>query len=131
MTDPRSFRILVADDNDHVRHILKRSLEREGVVSRGAAFDLVEAENGEDAWRHLEETDFDLVVLDYYMPAMDGGTLLGLIRASARHATVPVLAVSGEVDRREPSLAGGADAFLSKPLRLVDVADAIRSLLKL
>lgn len=131
MTAARSFRILVADDNEHVRHILKKSLAREGVVSREASFELVEAENGDQAWQHLEANDFDLVVLDYYMPSMDGATLLGKLRGSDRHATLPVLAVSGEVDRRGPSLAGGADAFLSKPLRLVDVADAIRTLLKL
>lgn len=131
MSNPRSFRILIAEDNQHVRNILQRSVTRQGAVAPNTVFELIECENGEDAWRLLEGDDFDLVVLDYYMPAMDGGTLLHHIRSSERHATVPVLAVSSESDRREVTLANGADAFLPKPLRLIDVADAIRTLLRL
>lgn len=131
MPEQRSYRILVADDNEHVRRILRQSLTRAGAVSDNATFELVEAENGEEAWSIIQASSFDLVVLDYYMPGLDGSMLLERVRTSERHATLPVLAVSSETDRREPTLAGGADMFLSKPLRLVDVADAVRSLLRL
>lgn len=131
MPEERHYRLLIADDNDHVRSMLVKSLGRPGAVAPGVTFEFIEAENGEDAWGHLEARGIDLVVLDFYMPAMDGGLLLARIRESEQLATLPVLAVSSEADRRDPILRGGADAFLPKPLRLVDVADAVRSLLKL
>ncbi len=131
MSDERTLRVLIADDNEHVRGMLVRSLGRPGALAPGLDLALLEADNGEAAWECLQQGGVDLVVLDFYMPGMDGGQLLARIRASAEFATVPVLAVSSEPDRRGPTLSGGADAFLPKPLRLVDVTDAVRSLLKL
>jgi CheY-like chemotaxis protein len=127
----RTYRGLIADDNAHVRSMLVRSLGRPGALAPAVELEFLEADDGEAAWEHLERGGIDLVVLDFYMPGMDGGHLLELIRSTPALATLPVLAVSSEPDRRGPTLSGGADAFLPKPLRLVDVSDAVRSLLRL
>ena len=62
----RSIRVMVVDDTDHVRHMLRSMLTLDG-------FEVVEeAAGGEQAVQRIEEADPDVVVIDYKMPEMDG-----------------------------------------------------------
>ena len=62
----RSIRVMVVDDTDHVRHMLRSMLTLDG-------FDVVEeAAGGEQAVQRIEDADPDVVVIDYKMPEMDG-----------------------------------------------------------
>jgi len=62
----RSIRVMVVDDTDHVRHMLRSMLTLDG-------FDVVEeAAGGEQAVQRIEDADPDVVVIDYKMPGMDG-----------------------------------------------------------
>jgi len=124
----KHYDVLIVDDNKHVRDILKSGLERKGLQA-GVELRTHEAEDGEEGWRRLERGGIDLVILDFYMPNVDGGSLLDRVRNSEAHRTLPVLVVSSEPDRKRVALDGGADEFLDKPLRLVDVVETVRSLL--
>ncbi|WP_373500157.1 CHASE2 domain-containing protein [Desulfococcus sp.] len=103
--------ILVAEDVQVNRDLIKAFL-------RDGAFDVIEAENGEDAVALARAFRPDLVLMDMRMPGMDGFEAVRRIRADAGIADTPVIAVSAstmneEVDRiREV-----CNAFLSKPVQ--------------
>jgi DNA-binding response OmpR family regulator len=109
MTTPR--RVLVVDDDPIVRRIV-------GSVLGHAGFALVYANDGEAGWRELQGKPFDLVITDRSMPHLDGLQLTRRIRASAEHATLPVIMLTGstqdEVGREAAD--EGANAFLTKLL---------------
>ncbi len=85
-------RILVVDDDGQVRRIIAVRLQLEGHV-------VVQADEGRDALDKLDASRFDVVIADINMPRMDGRDLL-LIMA-ARHPTLPIILITGEVARLE------------------------------
>lgn len=76
-------KILVAEDAYVTGQILRRSLEHEG-------FEVIIALNGAEALEALEVHQFDLVISDFQMPDINGDELCRRIRASERHASVPI-----------------------------------------
>lgn len=133
MIEGRRVRILIVEDNPVVRdlcqHAIKRLQQEHGVT---AQFELVEAEDGATAWRHIQQGGIDLVVADLYVPVLGGLDLIERIRESPERATLKLLAISASLqDARHRSLDAGADMFLQKPMRMVDLLDAIRALLRL
>jgi two-component system chemotaxis response regulator CheY len=130
VSEKKSYGVLIADDNHHVRDILANGLVRKGREA-GVELEMMQASDGDEAWKFIESGKVDLAILDFYMPNVDGGTVLDRVRSSAEHATMPVLVVSSEEDRKNVALAGGADRFLDKPLRLVDLAEEVRTLLRI
>jgi CheY-like chemotaxis protein len=120
-------RVLVADDNPHIREILEGGIRR--------AVDDCEIETADDgkiALDRVESGDVDLLVLDLYMPNLDGHRVIERARANADLAGLRILVVTaGGEDAVDEAITLGADEALSKPLRLVDVADAVRRLLRL
>lgn len=104
-------RILVADDEPHIRRILAALLSN-------ASFDVVEAYDGEEAIRHIESGEqIDGFILDLMMPRATGLEVLARVRNHAvhRHAPVIILTAKGQDTDREAALAAGADDFLTKP----------------
>ena len=73
--------LLVVDDEDRIRRLLKMYLERENYV-------ISEADNGEDALKMVLENDYDLVLLDLMLPKMDGIEVAEKIRESK---TTPIM----------------------------------------
>ena len=102
-------RILVVDDS-----ITSRTLEQS--VLSAAGYDVVTAVDGAEAWRTLERQDFALVVSDVEMPHLDGFGLCERIRASAKHASLPVILVTSldEPAQRARGMEAGADAYITK-----------------
>jgi uncharacterized protein (TIGR02266 family) len=76
---------------------------------------------------HLAGVDF--VIVDVYLPVMDGAQLIAHMRASDKLKSTPVVAVSaGGAAARDAAIGAGADIFLDKPMRLADIVDTIRRL---
>jgi DNA-binding response OmpR family regulator len=103
-------RILVVDDDEGARALMKTLLEKEG-------FEVHEAVDGHEALDLLNlDPHFSLVVLDLAMPAMDGRELLNAIRGSVDTAALPVLIRTGSTTAEEEAelLDAGADDFLTK-----------------
>ena len=103
--------ILIVDDEPTARTLLRLILLR-------AAYTVVEARDGYEALKKLEETAVDLVLLDVMMPGMDGIEVCEQIRAAEKTAVVPVLLLSAKTDtlsiRR--GLSAGANLYLTKPI---------------
>ena len=99
--------ILVVDDDERIRDLLKRFLARNGYlvsVARDAAH----------ASRLLDSLDFDLLVIDWMMPGEDGLSLTRRVRA-ASETPILLLTARGEASDRIEGLEAGADDYLPKP----------------
>ena len=113
-------RVLVVDDD--VRNIFAMTsvLESHGL-------EVVYAENGRAALEKLEAADaIDIVLMDVMMPEMDGYETMRHIRADARFASLPIIAVTAKAlkDDREKCIDAGASDYLPKPIdndRLIDL----------
>jgi DNA-binding response OmpR family regulator len=103
-------RILLVDDDEDARLLMKTLLEKEG-------FETSEASNGHEALDLLKvDPDFSLAILDLVMPAMDGKEVLYAIRGSVDTAALPVLIRTGSKTAEEEAelLDLGADDFVTK-----------------
>lgn len=116
-------RILVAEDDDNTRMLLKAVLETE-------KYDVVTAENGLDALKKLDEHHIDLVVLDVMMPQMDGYAFTRTLREGS--STLPILMISAKQlpeDKKRGFLVG-TDDYMTKPIDEEEMLLRIRALLR-
>ena len=108
-TSPK--RILIADDEPHIRRILQTVLEMAGfeVDLRRDGSDALEAVKGDE--------HYDLILLDIMMPGATGLEVLGKIRAMDERRSTPVviLTAKGQDADRQEAFSLGADDFLTKP----------------
>ena len=101
--------ILVVEDNDELRHFLKKSLKKK--------YRVAEAENGKVGWNKVEHLMPDFIIADLLMPEMDGLELTNTIKSDARTSHIPVILLTAVTDL-ESKLAGlkaGADDYITKP----------------
>lgn len=117
--------ILVVDDFDDTRLLLRTWLERKG-------FRVVEAENGNRAVAAAESDRPDLIIMDVEMPELDGLAATRKIRALRNFQSVPIVAVSayGADQYREHALAAGCDEYVSTPFEPDELERLIRALIK-
>ena len=131
-SDANQIRILVVDDNPLIRDSFTAAVQRLNGRLTGQTILLLEAGDGAAAWRQFEGQAIDLLVVDLYIPVLDGLSIIARVREHPTLATTKILAMSASIeDARVRSLGAGADRFLQKPIRLVDIVDALVSLLKL
>jgi len=118
--DAPNGRILVVDDNAHVLQAMSELLKFEG-------FSVLTAQNGLDALNKMRTADhISLVLLDLWMPVMDGWEVLRRKRSDADIAEIPVVALSAVA----PVSLDGADEVLTKPVDLGLFVDIVRRLSK-
>jgi CheY-like chemotaxis protein len=103
--------LLVVDDEPFNHKLIKRLLDAEGYTN--ATF----AENGRQALDMLQETKFDIVLLDIEMPELDGFEVLKTIKADLNNRHIPVIMISGVEDTESIAkcIELGAEDYLSKP----------------
>jgi CheY-like chemotaxis protein len=120
-----SLRVLVAEDNEVNRKLIRRVLAKIGV----AYVDLVE--NGLKAVEKAKETVYDIVLMDMQMPVMDGVQATRLIKkGDAPHGITPrVVFVSAHAlkEVKDEAEEAGADGFISKPFNLNQIRDLLAS----
>lgn len=102
--------LLIADDDDAVRALVRMTLESE-------SYEILEASNGDDALRFARERGPDLVLLDVMMPGLSGLDVCRALKsdpATAGIVCVMLTARAQDADREEAAEAG-ADDYLTKP----------------
>ena len=117
-TGPRSGRVGVCDDNDINLTVAARLVERLG-------FEVVRAHDGAELLGLLAASPCDLLLLDLQMPGLDGYETLARLRAAGVKVPAVALTASASVEERDRALAGGFDAFLTKPLHLSDLTTTL------
>lgn len=125
------FRVMLVEDNVVVRDMFRYAIRKLTQRNRlpGVVLDVCEASDGKQAWELLCKTPFHLLVLDLYMPIMDGEQLLRQVRSDARMQSIPVIVVSsGGKEDSVRVLRAGADIFLPKPIKLKDMVETIEAL---
>jgi CheY-like chemotaxis protein/anti-sigma regulatory factor (Ser/Thr protein kinase) len=115
--------VLVVDDQEALRSLLARLLEREG-------FDPIQAEDGAQAVEKYKTEAPLVVVSDIMMPKMDGLMLLNEIRRIDRNATVILMTGQGNEDVLLKALRGGATNFFKKPFNVRELIDEIRKVVE-
>jgi CheY-like chemotaxis protein len=116
--------ILVAEDRDASRELIRTVLTAAGYV-------VVEACDGREAIERALETQADLVILDLYMPHIDGFGVLARLRGEERYSSVPIVALtaSAMAGDHERAIASGFTAYISKPVSMEELRRAVGELL--
>jgi DNA-binding response OmpR family regulator len=117
-------RILVADDDDGLRQLLRLILSREG-------FEVFEAASGEQALALAAAVDPAVILLDVMMPGLDGYDVCRRLKSDQRTGDVPVVFVSAaeDVGRRNDMQKLGAAACIQKPIGPRDLVARIRAVM--
>lgn len=120
---PTPPRVLVVDDSEVIRELISVNLELEG-------FEVVTAEDGQDALDRIQDIRPDLVTLDVVMPRMDGFETAARLRADAATRHIPVVMVSaaaqeGDLQRGREI---GVNAYITKPFQPEELVQVVREL---
>lgn len=130
-TVSRLFRVLVVEDNKHVAQLITEGLR--GSSRRdfgGVSFAFRNAEDGRAAVEILRKEKFDALIIDVYLPILDGPRVIMQARTELGLTDLPIIAVSAGGDAaRHSALDAGANIFLDKPMRLRQVIDTMQRLL--
>jgi len=104
-------KILIADDSRAVRQLLKMVLERH------VSCELIEAEDGQEAYEKLQNNPFDILITDINMPRMNGLSLIGRVRKDL-NLRIPIVIVTtmGHEEDRDAGMNLGADTYITKPI---------------
>jgi len=113
--------VLVVDDEIFIRQILSRIVTREG-------YSVAEANDGIDALKEMEGRHFDYVISDIKMPRMDGLELLATIKEKYPDTLVLLITAYAGDHTSHDAIAAGADSFIAKPFKNVEVSQALASL---
>jgi len=117
-------KILIAEDHFPNQRLISYRLRLQG-------HSVVVTDNGVDALEHIQNQDFDLVILDIGMPKTDGITVLKHIRTEERTRSLPVimLTASALYQHENAARAAGVNYFLHKPISSQELSEAVDSLL--
>lgn len=123
---PAKKTVLVVDDEDDIRSLVKRVLADKG-------YRIVEADRGRVALRMIKENTPDLILLDAMLPELHGFDLARRIKGSERYGTIPIIMLSAVY--RGPQIGEdlkstyGIEAYLEKPFRIADLISKVEELL--
>jgi len=111
--------VLVVDDDADIRDMIAQALELEGWRVVGAA-------NGDEALRAARQGPRpDIILLDLWMPVMNGWEFMEAQHHDAALAAIPVVLISGDERLQEKAALARVAGFLKKPMDLIELLDAV------
>ena len=119
-------KILIIDDEEDIRKILKMRLEQEG-------FTIVQANDGDVGAKTAEQEVPDMIIMDIMMPNMDGYSCLKEVRSLPKTKDIPVLMLSGKEEEKVRDLFAfqKISGYIEKPFELDDLVVKVREILKI
>jgi excisionase family DNA binding protein len=116
--------VLLVDDDDRMRELVRMELEREG-------YDVQEAASADEGLASIETRKPELILLDVMMPHVDGWEMLRRVQERYGAGAIPVLMFSGQVDEkaRRQAASSGARGFIGKPFDLAELVEQAKSVL--
>lgn len=121
----RPTRIIVAEDEEALRTLLKYNLEKEG-------FEVIEAADGDKALERLAERTPDIMLVDWMMPGASGLEVCRSVRQKPETRGLPIIMLTarGEETDRIRGLDMGADDYLTKPFAVTELLARIRAVMR-
>ncbi len=118
-------RVLIVDDEELVRAVLKHMLENDGMRCEVAA-------DGQEAWDRIRQDAPDLLITDIHMPRMDGYELCCKVRSTPDIFLLPILMLTAPMstEERVQCFDSGANEYLNKPFRHQEFIARVRSMLR-
>ena len=116
-------RILLVEDEEHIRNVVKLNLELEG-------YEVVATDNGKTAVKKFHEQHFDLLILDIMLPEMDGFQIIEQVRLTNMEVPVIFVTAKDAANDRIMGLKKGADDYLTKPFVLEELLLRVQNLIK-
>ena len=120
-----SKRVLVAEDNVGLAHVLQFNLQRNG-------FDVTVAHDGSEAWGFVQREKFDVVITDHEMPRMTGVELCARLHELPDYETTPIVMVTArelELDITSIKQRLGVAAIMPKPYSPEELLNTVEKLL--
>ncbi|MBN1822799.1 MAG: response regulator [Endomicrobiales bacterium] len=123
MTDKK--RVLLADDEDDIRHILKRYLELDG-------YEVTTAIDGKDALEKAVSNRYDLLILDVMMPVMNGWEVSKKLKADPERKNIPIIILTARTQSIDSMMSYecGADEYATKPFEYPELSQTIKKLIE-
>ena len=118
-------KILIVDDEPEICELIAERLRDDG-------HEVFSANTGRAGLTHLDQTDFDLVILDIYLPDVEGTAIYEVMRKAVRHRKTPVIFLTALAAGSQPRFAGIDDiayTIISKPAKLEDIQKEVTRLL--
>jgi len=119
----KQIKILVAEDDIHIRTGLADTLESEG-------YTVTQAENGNQALKHFKQEKFNLVLLDVMMPEKSGYDVCQAIRTENKRVPIIMLTAKGEEIDKVVGLKLGADDYITKPFGIHELLARVEAVLR-
>ncbi|OGP81565.1 MAG: hypothetical protein A2Y95_11655 [Deltaproteobacteria bacterium RBG_13_65_10] len=118
-------RILIIEDEQAIRSILRKRLEANG-------YDVIVAEDGEEGLAVARQEKPDLILLDVMLPKRDGYSVCRLLKFDQRYRHIPVVMLTARAQEKDQKLGQqtGADAYVTKPFDAAELLATISSMLK-
>lgn len=116
-------KILIVDDEEHIRELIRFYLDKEG-------FDVLEAENGEEALQIVENEYVDLAIVDIMMPVMDGFDFVEEMRTFKEDLPVIMLTAKSQSKDKLRGFSLDIDDYVTKPFDPEELMARIRTILK-
>ena len=118
-------KVLIVDDEEHIRELIKFNLKKEG-------YDIEVAVNGTEALNIIREIKFDLILLDLMLPEIDGLEVCKEIRRNEETSDIPVMMITakGEEFDKVLGLELGADDYITKPFSIRELMARVKALLR-
>ena len=120
MTEDAPRQVLVVDDDEMIRRLVRTVLEADD-------FQVIEAPNGEQALTMIDDLKPSVVVLDIMMPGINGVEVCR--RLDHENVKVVILTARDDADLADECMAVGADAFLTKPFSSIQLLDLVEELM--